>query len=63
MKKQRLTPAQNKAFKEYKFRVSEEDRYLGSVFVNSLGQARVEQARRKAYQDCLDLGMGIEHGL
>ena len=59
----KLTPAQRKALAAYEFRVREEDRYLGSVFVNSIGQRRVEEATRKAYEECKRLGMTWEHGL
>ena len=62
-KKKRLTPAQSKALKAYNFALQQEDRYLGSVFVNKAGQDRVEAATRAAYEACKALGMGPEHGL
>ena len=61
--KPRLTPAQRKALAEYNFRLREEDRYLGSVFANAVGQRRVEEATRVAYERCKALGMTHEHGL
>jgi cell division protein FtsN len=61
--KSRMTPAQKKALEAYKFAEAQEDRYLGSVFVNSVGQRRVEEKTRAAYEECKRLGMGIEHGL
>ena len=51
------------ALKAYEFRLREEDRYLGSVFANSLGQRKVEAKTRAAYDRCVALGMTHEHGL
>jgi len=59
----RKTPAQNKAFKAYEFAIRQEDRYLGSVFVNAHGQRQYEEKRRVAYNECIRLGMTHEHGL
>jgi len=63
MAKVKLTPAQKKALAEYNFRLREEDRYLGSVFVTPVGQRRVEAATKAAYDKCKHLGMTYEHGL
>jgi hypothetical protein len=61
--KTRLTKEQKAAFQAYKVAVSEEDRYLGSVFVTPVGQRAKEAATRAAYEECKRLGMGVEHGL
>ena len=61
--KQRLTPAQRKALAAYNFAVTQEDRYLGSVFVTSAGQRAIETKTREAYEACKRLGMTHEHGL
>ena len=63
MLKKRLTKDQRKALKEYNFRVQQEDRYLGSVFVTPFGQRKVEAETRVAYEKCLKLGMTYDHGL
>ena len=57
------TPAQVKALKHYNFCLSEEDRYLGSVFVTASGQRRVEERTKAAFDDCKRLGMDHRHGL
>jgi hypothetical protein len=62
-KKLRLTPAQKKALAAYKFALTQEDRYLGSVFANAKGQAEYEAKTRAAYEACKALGMAHEHGL
>lgn len=59
----RKTPAQNKAFKAYREAERQEDRYLGSVFVNAHGQRLVEAKTKAAYEACKALGMTHEHGL
>jgi hypothetical protein len=59
----KLTPAQKKALAAYNFALREEDRYLGSVFANAVGQRRVEEKTRLAYEACKRLGMTHEHGL
>jgi hypothetical protein len=59
----RLTPAQSKALKACNEALRQEDRYLGSVFANRAGQARVEAATKAAYDACKNLGMGVEHGM
>ena len=61
--KKRLTKQQKKALDYYNFRLKQEDRYLGSVFVNPIGQRRVEAETREAYEACLYLNMTWEHGL
>jgi len=61
--KQKLTPAQKKALAAYNFALSQEDRYLGSVFVNSHGQRKVAEKTRVAYDHAKSLGMTHEHGL
>ncbi len=58
-----LTREQKKALKEYNFRLREEDRYLGSVFVTPSGQAKKEAETAQAYKACVALGMDWEHGL
>ena len=63
MQKAKLTPAQRKALDAYKFAEREFDRYMGSVFVNAIGQRKHEGKVTAAYQACKALGMGIEHGL
>ncbi len=47
----------------YEFAVSQEDRYLGSVFVTPMGQRNYERKTREAFEACKRLGMGIGHGL
>jgi hypothetical protein len=63
VKQVRRTPAQNKAFKAYRFAQQQEDRYLGSVFAHAKGQRYYEAETKKAYEYCKRLGMGVEHGL
>ena len=58
-----MTPQQKKALAAYRFAVSEEDRYLGSVFVTPSGQRRVEEKVRLAHEECKRLGLTYEHGL
>ncbi len=62
-KQVRLTKAQREALKAYRFAERQEDRYLGSVFVTSIGQREYEAKTRAAYEACKRLGMGVEHGL
>jgi hypothetical protein len=62
-KRVRLTKEQRQALKEYNFALSEEDRYLGSVFVTPIGQRRVEERTKAAYEKCKALGMTCKHGL
>lgn len=63
VKQVRRTPAQSKALKAYNEALRQEDRYLGSVFANRTGQARVEAATKAAYDACKALGMDVEHGM
>ncbi len=58
-----LTTAQKKALHAYNFRLAQEERYLGSVFVTPMGQRKVEAETRAAYEACVRLGMTHEHGL
>jgi len=53
-----LTKEQRKAVEAYEFRLREEDRYLGSVFVNSIGQRQIEAKTRAAYEEAVRLGVG-----
>lgn len=61
--KKRLTPEQKKALDAYEFALRQEDRYLGSVFVNSFTQRQYEDRTKAAYEACKRLGMTFEHGL
>lgn len=63
MRKPRLSAAQRKALDAYNHAVKQEDRYLGSVFVNPIGQRNHEARVAAAYQECKRLGMSHEHGL
>ncbi len=47
MSKPKLTKDQKAALAAYEFALRQEDRYLGSVFVNPLGQRTIE-AKTKA---------------
>lgn len=59
----RLTPAQKKALAAYNFAVAQEERYMGSVFVNSHGERKVVERTGDAYEACKRLGMDYRHGL
>lgn len=59
----RKTSPQKQAFERYRFAVAQEERYLGSVFANAHGQREHEAKVKAAYEDCKQLGMGVEHGL
>jgi hypothetical protein len=59
----RLSKDQRKALAAYEFALRQEDRYLGSVFVNAYGQRQVEERTRIAFEACKALGMTHEHGL
>ena len=59
----KLTRDQKQALEAYNFRLREEDRYLGSVFVTPHGQRQYEEKTRAAYERCKALGMTHEHGL
>jgi hypothetical protein len=61
--KVRLTKEQKKAWEAYRFAEKQEDRYLGSVFVNAHGQKQYEAKTRAAYEECVRLGMGVQHGM
>ncbi len=61
--KLKLTRDQKAALAAYEFRLREEDRYLGSVFVNASGQRAIEAKTKAAYDRCVSLGMTWEHGL
>jgi hypothetical protein len=52
----RLTKEQKKALEQWFFRLRQEDRYLGSVFVTPSGQKEFEDKTRIAYEDCKRLG-------
>jgi hypothetical protein len=54
----RLTPKQKKAVRDYEFALKQEDRYLGSVFVTSAGQANQEAKTRAAYLKAEALEVG-----
>lgn len=63
MKTKRKSPAQVKALKAYNYALSQEDRYLGSVFVTAQGQRDMEEKTKRAYEACKALNMTHEHGL
>jgi hypothetical protein len=63
MSKIKLTREQKRALEAYRYAEKQEDRYMGSVFVNPVGQRRAEEKTREAYEACKRLGMGVEHGL
>lgn len=62
-RKIKLTRDQKAALDAYNFRLREEDRYFGSVFVNAHGSRDIEVKTRAAYERCKALGMTHEHGL
>ena len=59
----KLTKTQREALKEYRKRLQEEDRFLGSVFVTPIQQREREAKTHAAYKRCKALGLGPEHGL
>jgi hypothetical protein len=59
----RLSPKQKAALHAYNYALSQEDRYLGSVFVTAAGQRAIEAKTKEAYDNCKRLGMTYEHGL
>ena len=59
----KLSASQKRALAAYEFRLREEDRYFGSVFVNAAGQRAIEEKTRLAHEECLRLGMTHDHGL
>lgn len=62
-KNMRLKKEQRVALAAYKFAEQQEDRYMGSVFVNACGQRMAQEKTRAAYDACKRLGMTTEHGL
>lgn len=65
LKRHRLTKEQKKALNDYLFRVREEDRYFGSVFVSPLPsvQNAVKAKTKAAYDLCVRLGLSWVDGL
>ena len=61
--KVKLTPQQKKALAAYEYALKQEDRYMGSVFVNAHGQRLQEAKTKVALDECKRLGMTWEHGL
>ena len=59
----RLTKDQKKALEAYRFAERQEDRYMGSVFVTTVGQRQYEEKTKAAYENCKRLGMDHRHGL
>jgi dsRNA-specific ribonuclease len=59
----RLKRNERAALKAYEKALVQEDRYMGSVFVNAEGQRQAEAKTRAAYQACKNLGMDHTHGL
>jgi integrase len=62
-RQRRLTQEQKRALEAYQYAERQEDRYMGSVFVNAHGQRKQEAKTREAYEACKRLGMTHEHGL
>ena len=52
----RRTKEQIKAEKELRFAISEQDRYMGSVFVTPMGQRKHEERVEKAYKEYRRVG-------
>lgn len=52
----RQTKEQTKAEKALRFAISEEDRYMGSVFVNPMGARKHEERVRTAYAEYRRVG-------
>ena len=63
MAKKRLTPAQKKALDHYCFCERQEDRYMGSVFVNGPGERQHRERTHNAYLECVRLGLDETTGL
>ena len=59
----RLTEQQAKALRSYRFAAQQEERYLGSVFVNPIRQREVEAKTTAAFDECKALGLTWENGL
>lgn len=60
---QKLNARQKRALEVYKHQEQQFDRYMGSVFVTPAGQKAAEAKVTAAYEACVRLGMGVEHGL
>ena len=56
-------PEQKKALDKYNFRLREEDRYFGSVFVNKYGSDLIQAKTKQAYENCKQLGLDHTNGL
>ena len=52
-----LTKEQRAAVEAYNECLRQEDRYLGSVFANHIGQQKVESKTREAYERAKRLGV------
>jgi hypothetical protein len=63
IKRTKLTAEQKRALQAYDFALREEDRFMGSVFVNAFSQRQQEAKTREAYERCKDLGMVYEYVL
>jgi hypothetical protein len=57
MQKQRLNKEQKAAVNRYENCLREEDRYLGSVFANHIGQKQVEEKTKAAFSAAKRLGV------
>jgi hypothetical protein len=53
----KLTKEQKAAVKAYEFALQQEDRYLGSVFVTTVGQRAIEEKTKQAYENAKRLGV------
>ena len=57
MQKQRLTKEQKAAVNHYEYCLRQEDRYLGSVFANHIGQKQIEEKTKAAFEAAKRLGV------
>jgi len=57
MQKQRLNKEQKAAINHYEYCLRQEDRYLGSVFANHIGQKQVEEKTKAAFEAAKKLGV------
>ena len=57
MKKVALTSDQKSIIEEYERALREEDRYLGSVFANSVGERRLDAKRKEIYETAIRRGV------
>ena len=57
--KGRMTKEQKKAWDAYDFAVKQEDRYMGSVFVNPIGQRQHEEKVSSAYARLKRTGLEV----